>query len=105
MRFQTKGKKGIVVAGGARHSAAVRQFLEGFFMSQGIDLLGSLELKGNVSCLSCGHGETCPISGVKYIWGPEATITPDKFWQFEEQANLVGTAKELGQKVRLLTDC
>lgn len=102
MRFQTKGKKGIIVAGGFHHSASVRQFLEGFFMGQGFDLLGALELKGNVSCLSCGQGEICPISGVKYIWGPEATITPDMFWQFEKQANLVNAAKELGHKISLL---
>lgn len=101
-RFLTKGKKGVVVAGGSRHSAAVRQFLEDFFMSQGIDLVGALELKGNVTCLTCGRGEMCPISNVKRIWGAEATVTPDKFWRFEEQVDLVNAAKELGQKLKLL---
>ena len=102
VRFLTKGKKGVIVAGGTRHSAAVRQFLEQFFMSQGIDLVGTLELNGNVTCLSCGQGETCSISNVKRIWGLDATITPDKFWRFEDQAELVNMAKELGKKLKVL---
>lgn len=102
VRFLTKGKKGVIVAGGSRHSEAVRQFLEHFFASQGIDLVGSLELRGNVTCLSCGHGETCSISNVKRLWGPEATITPDKFWRFEDQVHLFNEARAIGRKLKLI---
>lgn len=97
----TRGKKGIIVAGGSRHQSAVRQFLQGFFLSQGIELLGTLELGGNVTCLTCGHGEVCTLSNVKRIWGPEATVTPDKFWRFEEHQDVVDAAREIGRKINL----
>ncbi len=84
------------------HSFAVREFLEGFFAAQNIDLTATIELKGNVPCLACGHGESCPISNVKDIWGADAKITEDKFWQFKDHDNLIDEAKEIGQKLNRL---
>ena len=41
-----------------------------------MELVGQLSFPGNLPCLSCGEGDSCEMSAVKLLYGPDAR-TPD----------------------------
>ncbi|MDR2460370.1 MAG: flavodoxin family protein [Deltaproteobacteria bacterium] len=77
----TKGKIGAaVVAGGptiADLDAYFAMYYEGYL---GMEYQGTLSLRGNVPCMTCGYGEDCEYSGFLKQYGPGAKVTPDKFY-------------------------
>jgi len=66
---------------------------------EGMESLGSMVVHGNVPCIRCGRGDACPMSGVKMLFGPEATVESVGVNTFEEDQSLLQTAKELGEKI------
>jgi len=71
-----------------------------WMMEEGISNLGSLVILGNVPCIRCGHGDECEMSGVKMLFGPEATVASVGVHQFQGDASLMESAKALGLKIR-----
>jgi len=71
-----------------------------WMMEEGMQNLGTLVLRGNVPCIRCGFGDTCPASGVKMIHGPEATVESIGVRTFEEDESLEQQARELAEKLR-----
>ncbi|MDR2613520.1 MAG: NAD(P)H-dependent oxidoreductase [Deltaproteobacteria bacterium] len=80
-RVLTRGKSGAAVVAGAAWlddlDSFFRQYFEGYLM---MDYQGTLKLRGNVPCMSCGFGETCVASGFLRENGPGAKITPESFY-------------------------
>ncbi len=62
--------------------------------------LGTLVIQGNVPCIRCGHGDDCPMSGIKMLHGPDASVASVGVKTFEEDSALVAAAKELAEKLR-----
>jgi len=71
-----------------------------WMMEEGIKDLGSMVVEGNVPCIRCGRGDSCPASGIKMIHGPAATVESVGVQTFEENEALLQRAKELGEKIR-----
>ncbi len=71
-----------------------------WMMEEGMQNLGSMVVNGNVPCIRCGRGDACPMSGVKMLFGPEATVESAGVNTFEEDQSQLQEAKELGEKVR-----
>jgi len=71
-----------------------------WMMEEGMENLGSLVVQGNVPCIRCGRGDACPVSGLKMVFGPQATVESVGVSTFEEDETLLATAKELGEKIR-----
>jgi multimeric flavodoxin WrbA len=71
-----------------------------WMMEEEMVSLGSLALLGNVPCIRCGYGDSCEVSGVKMLGGPEATVESMGVHQFEDAARMPEKAKELGQTLR-----
>ena len=44
-----------------------------FMMEEGMDYLGAVECLGNVPCIKCENSKDCEMSGIKMIFGEEAT--------------------------------
>ncbi len=99
-----RGKLAVVVttAGGGRSAAGaptLNQINDQVAYSlehEGMRVIGRLKVCGNLPCLSCGYGETCPMSGIPRVFGEDAKITPDKFIRVEDQKELWDEAKRLG---------
>ena len=64
------------------------------------DYQGALIIKGVVPCLACGFGETCQVSALKILYGPEAAITEDMFYDFDASMEDQEAARRLGKAVR-----
>ncbi|MBI4556650.1 MAG: flavodoxin family protein [Candidatus Hydrogenedentes bacterium] len=71
-----------------------------WMMEEGITNLGSLVILGNVPCIRCGHGDECEMSGIKMLWGPEATVASVGVRSLEDDPDLLGIAEKLGQEIR-----
>ena len=71
-----------------------------WMMEEGMKNLGSMIVHGNVPCIRCGRGDACPMSGIKMLFGPEATVESAGVSTFEEDQSLLQAAKELGEKIR-----
>lgn len=66
---------------------------------EGMEVIGRLEVIGNPPCLSCGFGESCPMSSIPFVFGGDSIITPDKFMRVEDQSDLWKQAQELGNQL------
>jgi multimeric flavodoxin WrbA len=71
-----------------------------WMMEEGMENLGSMVVLGNVPCIRCGRGDACPLSGVRMLFGPQATVASVGVKTFEEDRLLLERAKELGEKIR-----
>jgi hypothetical protein len=61
-----------------------------------IEVLDQLKATGNPECMVCGFGETCPMSGLPWIFGEDIKVTPEKFCKVEDQTETWEQAKVLG---------
>jgi len=66
-------------------------------MEEGMEYLGAVKIKGNVPCVKCGKSETCKVSGVKMVYGPEATAESVGIEIFEDQNRALKEAHTLGK--------
>lgn len=48
-------------------------------------IIGQIKLRGNIPCLTCGHGDDCEMSGVKFLHGKNAKASVDKCVRVEDQ--------------------
>jgi hypothetical protein len=70
-----------------------------YMMEEGMNFVGAAKVLGNVPCVRCGYGNECDTSGLRMIFGPEATVESVGINRYEEQPEAVKDAKELGQKI------
>jgi hypothetical protein len=96
----TKGKTGAAVVAGSVMldglDAFFRQYFENYLM---MDFRGTLALRGNVPCMTCGYGEECFASGFLREHGPGAKVTPDKFYDPLADPDACRRAAELGESM------
>lgn len=70
-----------------------------YMMEEGMNFEGSVKVRGNVPCIKCGHGDVCDMSGIKLLFGPDATAASVGVNVFETQLDAMAEAKELGKKI------
>lgn len=64
-----------------------------------MELLGQIQVMGNVPCLTCGRGDDCEMSGVKLLHGLEARASADLCIRVEDQTEVWEKALELGRLI------
>ena len=70
-----------------------------YMMEEGMNFVGAVKVQGNVPCIHCGHGDECPVSGLKMLFGPAATVDSVGVHSFEEQPAAVAAARQLGRDI------
>lgn len=61
-----------------------------------MNLLGQVQIRGNVPCLTCGHGDECVMSGVRGALGPGGKAGADKCVRVEDQEDVLDEIQSLG---------
>ena len=56
-----------------------------FMMEEGMNYLGAVKCLGNVPCVKCENNAECKMSGIKMIYGEEATPESIEINTFEDQ--------------------
>jgi NADPH-dependent FMN reductase len=64
-----------------------------------MELVGQLSVQGNVPCLYCGEGDTCKMSGVKMMLGPDARVSDFTYARVEDQKEVWKEAKRIGRLI------
>ena len=67
-----------------------------------MELVGQLTVQGSLPCLTCGEGDTCEMSGLKMIYGPEAKTSDFGYSKVEDQEEVWEEAMRIG---RLIGEC
>ncbi|WP_319506802.1 flavodoxin family protein [uncultured Methanolobus sp.] len=70
-----------------------------YMIEEGMNMVGSVKVLGNVPCVRCRYGDDCDLTGIKMMFGPDATKESVGVSRFEDQPEAVAAAKELGQKI------
>ncbi|MEW6500827.1 MAG: flavodoxin family protein [Thermodesulfobacteriota bacterium] len=70
-----------------------------YMMEEGMEFVGALTVQGNVPCVKCGHGDVCAMSGIKMLYGPEASVESVGIQAFEDTPTNLATATELGRSI------
>ena len=64
-----------------------------------MDLVGQLTIQGNLPCLTCGQGDTCKMSAVKLLHGPDARTSDIGYNRVEDQQQVWQEAARLGRRI------
>jgi multimeric flavodoxin WrbA len=77
-----------------------------YMMEEGMEFLGAVKISGNVPCMKCGRGDTCKTSGVKMLYGADATTESVGIHVLEDQLDIFEQARALGRELgaKLKTD-
>ncbi len=70
-----------------------------YMMEEGMNFVGAVKIQGNVPCIKCGYGNDCKMSGVKMMFGHDATVESVGINRFEDQQDALNAARELGRKI------
>jgi len=70
-----------------------------YMMEEGMEFIGAVRVAGNVPCVKCGRGDACAMSGIRMLYGPEATVDSVGIASFEGQPRAVDAATELGRNL------
>ena len=64
-----------------------------------MELVGQLMVKGNLTCLTCGVGDECEMSGIKRRYGPEARSCDVPYSRVEDQQEVWEKAMRIGRLI------
>jgi multimeric flavodoxin WrbA len=70
-----------------------------YMMEEGMRFVGSLKIQGNVPCVKCGFGDECTVSGLKMLFGPEATVDSVGINDVDRKPSNLDGARDLGRKI------
>ncbi len=70
-----------------------------YMMEEGMNFVGSVKILGNVPCIKCGYGNECKTSGLRMIYGNEATVQSVGVNAFEAQPDALVASRKLGEKI------
>jgi multimeric flavodoxin WrbA len=70
-----------------------------YMMEEGMNFVGSATVLGNLPCIKCGYGDECDLTGIKMMYGTEATVDTVGVNRFEDQSEAVEAAKTLGKNI------
>ncbi len=87
-----------------RKSLPLNQVSEGInraMRMENMEVIGTIKIRGNVPCLTCGNGSTCKMSGVPTIFGKGVKASSDLCVSVEDQPE---TWKEINHFGQMLGD-
>lgn len=70
-----------------------------YMMEEEMDYVGGVQILGNIPCVRCEVADTCATSGIKMLFGPDATLADTEIGTFEDQPESVESAIKLGKDI------
>ena len=96
MGLKLKGKKTVLAAVGCAFPEKASETLKLFAGYNELDVVGTVSCKGKLSCLICGNGEKCPVSGARMMYGEDVKITPDMILKWDDMKDIQVEARRVG---------
>ncbi len=73
--------------------------IQSYMMEEGMNFVGGVNVTGNVPCVQCGDDGQCSVSGLKMIFGPEATIAQVGINSLEDSPETIAALEKLGKDI------
>lgn len=73
--------------------------IQNYMMEEGMDFVGGVSILGNVPCVKCGENGQCQASGLKMIFGKDATPDSVGINQFEDDPEIVAALEKIGRDI------
>lgn len=70
-----------------------------YMMEEEMDFVGDVQILDNIPCVRCKDADTCATSGIKMLFGPDATLAETEIGTFEDQPEAVAAAIKLGKDI------
>ena len=70
-----------------------------YMMEEGMDFVGGVSILGNVPCVKCGQSGQCQASGIKMIFGRDATPESVGINRFEDDPEIVAALEKMGRDI------
>lgn len=70
-----------------------------YMMEEGMNFIGGVNILGNVPCVRCGQEGQCQMSGIKMIFGEEATPESIGINDFENDPEALAALEKLGDDI------
>lgn len=64
-----------------------------------MELIGQINVQGNVPCVTCGKGDECEMSGLKMMHGPDAKTSDYGYTRVEDQKDVWEEAMRIGRVI------
>jgi len=62
-----------------------------------MDVIGSIKIRGNVPCLTCGEGTNCKMSGVPVLFGKGTIASSELCVKMEDQKDVLEEISRMGK--------
>ncbi len=73
--------------------------IQSYMMEEGMNFVGGVNVMGNVPCVNCGEDGQCSVSGLKMIFGPNATFEEIGINRLEDSPETIAALEKLGQDI------
>ncbi len=73
--------------------------IENYMLEEAMKYVGSVIIKGNLPCVTCGEGGQCGTSALKMLYGPDATPKSVGINILEEDLEAIAALKQLGSDI------
>jgi multimeric flavodoxin WrbA len=70
-----------------------------YMMEEGMEIVGSVGILGNIPCIRCNNEEHCKMSGVKMMFGPDTVRESVKIQNIEDQKETVSALVAMGMDI------
>jgi len=77
-------------------SEKVKNIVPTTMKMEGVNVIGTVIIKGNAPCLTCGHGDECKMSAIKGVHGKNATASAEYCYRVEDQKDTWKKLQTLG---------
>lgn len=73
--------------------------IQSYMLEEGMNFVGVVKVRGNVPCVKCGDDGQCSVSGLKMIFGPEASIEKIGINSLEDSPDTIAALEKLGKAI------
>ena len=77
-------------------SEKVKNIVPTTMSMEGVNVIGTVIIKGSAPCLTCGYGDECKMSAIKGIHGKNATASAENCFRIEDQQDTWKKLQTLG---------
>ncbi len=75
------------------------QAVRNYMIAEGMNFVGGISIVGNIPCVKCGDGGQCRQSGMKLMFGKDATLENVGIRKLEDSPGTVAALEKLGRDI------
>ncbi len=73
--------------------------IQSYMLEEGMVFVGGVNVLGNVPCVNCGDDNQCSVSGLKMIFGRDASIEKVGINRLEDSPETIAALEKLGRDI------